>query len=118
MRPLGKPRWPVIWITGASSGIGRGLALYLAREGSTVAASARSQVDLARLCDEARALPGKIVAFPVDVTDAGVVRRTVETIETELGSIDLAVLNAGIYVPMSLNFIPFCWAMSSVKPHL
>ena len=98
MRMSTRPRWPVIWITGASSGIGRGLALALAREGSTVAASARSQADLAQLCDDARDLPGEIVAFPLDVTDAGAVRRTVETIETELGSIDLAVLNAGIYV--------------------
>ena len=97
MRPRARPRWPVVWITGASSGIGRGLALALAREGSTVAASARSKVDLARLSDEARVLPGKIVAFAVDVTDANDVRRTVETIETELGTIDLAVLNAGIY---------------------
>lgn len=82
------------WITGAGSGIGRALALRLARDGWNVAASARTARDLARLAAEA---PGRIHAFPLDVTDAEAVRETIASIEDDLGPLDLAVLNAGTY---------------------
>ena len=48
-----KAPFPVAWITGASSGIGRALSLRLAAEGCTVAASARSVDDLKSLEQEA-----------------------------------------------------------------
>lgn len=84
----------VAWVTGAGSGIGRALALRLAREGWHVAVSARTSLDLATLAAEA---PDRIHAFPLDVTDAHAVRETVAGIEDALGSLDLAVLNAGTY---------------------
>jgi NADP-dependent 3-hydroxy acid dehydrogenase YdfG len=55
--------WKTAWITGASSGIGRELALKLARDGVRVAASARSAD---RLDELAQAQPS-IVPVPVDV---------------------------------------------------
>ena len=82
------------WVTGAGSGIGRALALRLAGEGWEVAASARTERDLAALAGEA---PGRIHAFQLDVADEAAVRETVAHIEAEFGPIDLAVLNAGIY---------------------
>lgn len=82
------------WVTGASSGIGRALALRLAREGWNVAVSARTARDLATLAAEA---PGRIHAFPLDVTDDQAVLETVASIEDNLGPLDLAVLNAGTY---------------------
>lgn len=82
------------WVTGASSGIGRALALRLAREGWTVAASARNAEALAHLAAE---MPGSIRAFPLDVTDAEAVSATVAAIEAALGPFDLAILNAGSY---------------------
>ena len=94
----GPPAWSVVWITGASSGIGKALALELARQGSTVAASARTASGLRALCDEALGLPGRIMAFPVNVVDDHAMRATCERIESELGPIDLAVLNAGTYL--------------------
>lgn len=90
----------IVWITGASSGIGQALAFRLACGGATVAVSARSAQDLAGV---ASAMPERIHAFPLDVTDAAAVTATVAAIEERLGPIDLAVLNAGTHIPMSLD---------------
>jgi NAD(P)-dependent dehydrogenase (short-subunit alcohol dehydrogenase family) len=85
----------VAWVTGAGKGIGRALALRLARDGWTVAASARTANDLVRLAAE----HPLIHAFPLDVTDAGASQRVCAEIAARLGPIDLAVLNAGTYIP-------------------
>jgi NAD(P)-dependent dehydrogenase (short-subunit alcohol dehydrogenase family) len=89
--------WRIVWITGASSGIGRELALSLARDGAFVAVSARSAEKLAELT----AVHPSIRAYPVDVTDRAAVAKTVQAIEADLGPIDLAVLNAGVWHPMT-----------------
>lgn len=86
----------VAWVTGASTGIGRALAVRLARDGYQVAASARNADELASLVMEA----GRgVTAFPLDVTDADACAATAAQIEAEFGPIDLAVLNAGSYFP-------------------
>ena len=90
------PKDGVAWITGASSGIGRGVALELARRGWNVAVSARRQAELEALALEAVGLPGRIMAYPVDVTDAQSMERTASAIETDQGPIALAFFNAGI----------------------
>ncbi len=83
--------WKVAWITGASTGIGRALALDLARRGVRVAASARNASALATL---EQIHPG-ITAFPLDVMDLAAAGQTAADIEARLGTIDLAILNAG-----------------------
>ncbi len=88
--------WNVVWITGASTGIGRELALRMAEGGVKVAVSARSADKLAVLTSE----NANITAFPLDVTDASASITTVAAIEAKLGKIDLAVLNAGVWYPM------------------
>jgi short-subunit dehydrogenase len=93
-------RWTTAWITGASSGIGRALALDLARRGVKVAASARSADKLAELARE----HAGIVPFPLDVADRAATAATVQRIATSLGAIDLAVLNAGIWEPMPRTY--------------
>lgn len=90
-----------VWLTGAGKGIGRALALALARRGDVVAASARTTADLTALIDAAAGLPGRIVAFPLDVTDAAAVEASVAAIEDGIGAIDLAILNAGTHRPMT-----------------
>jgi short-subunit dehydrogenase len=86
------------WITGASSGIGEGLAQHLARSGYTVAVSARSSDKLAALA-AVNYGSGKIVAYPLDVTDQNAVMQAANKIAADLGGIQLAVLSAGTYVP-------------------
>lgn len=92
-------KWRVAWITGASTGIGRELALKLSAEGVKVAASARSADKL----DELAKASGLITVFPLDVADLDATRRCVDAIEQRLGPIDLAVLNAGTWAPMTAD---------------
>ncbi|MGE0232251.1 MAG: SDR family NAD(P)-dependent oxidoreductase [Flavobacteriaceae bacterium] len=84
----------IAWVTGASSGIGRAVAIRLADEGWTVAASARG-VDALRTLEAERT--GKILAFPFDVTNAAQAAETLRSIETRLGAPDLAFLAAGTF---------------------
>lgn len=89
---------PVAWITGASSGIGAALARRMAGAGWTVAASARGSDGLAALAAEPTA--GRILPFPLDVTDLDACRATVARIEAEAGPIATAVLAAGSHTPV------------------
>jgi NAD(P)-dependent dehydrogenase (short-subunit alcohol dehydrogenase family) len=94
-----KPSDGIVWITGASTGIGRALALELVQRGYVVAATARGEEKLSSLAAEAAAQGGRVVPFPCDVTDQARMAATVAAIETELGPIALAVFNAGNYFP-------------------
>lgn len=86
----------LVWITGASSGIGRALALKLAAEGREVVGSARSEDALRKLAQEATGR-GTIHPLAVDVTDPAAVAEAVEVIERTIGPIGQAVLNAGTH---------------------
>ena len=90
-------RWRTAWITGASSGIGRALAIALVQRGVKVAASARSADKLAEL---ARHHPG-VAPLPLDVTIAQGVTEAPRSIASTLGPVDLAVFSAGIWETMS-----------------
>jgi short-subunit dehydrogenase len=82
------------WVTGASSGLGRGVALELARRGYTVFATARRADLLEKLAAESAGLHGRIVAAPGDVIDRAGVAALYAGIEAQ-GPVALAVLNAG-----------------------
>lgn len=89
-----------VWITGASSGLGRATALAFARKGACVAVSARSRAALEELVAESAGLSGSIHAFPLDITDRGAVMATLTSIEAHCGFIDRAILNAGTHRPI------------------
>lgn len=91
------------WITGAGKGIGRAVALRLAKDGVCVAVSARTREDLESLAGDARDLPGAIYVFPLDVTEEETVHNTVYEIEKTLGPLDLVILNAGTHGPTSVE---------------
>lgn len=91
----------IVWIAGASSGIGRALALEMARDGWLVAASARRQEQLDDLAAEGP--EGRIKAYPVDVTDTAATEETVRKIEMDLGPVTCAVLAAGTHIPQTLD---------------
>lgn len=95
--PLGEGE--IAWVTGASSGIGRAVALELARRGVIVAATARRERELAELARDAEGLPGRVVPFPGDVTEAAAMIAMVAAIEAAHGPIGLAFLNAGAAFP-------------------
>jgi NAD(P)-dependent dehydrogenase (short-subunit alcohol dehydrogenase family) len=104
--------WKVVWITGASTGIGREMALQLAARGVTVAASARSGEKLA-------SLGANIKPYPLDVTDRTAVLAAIKSIEQDLGAIDLAVLAAGTYTPVDVeNFSPAIFEMAMATNYL
>ncbi len=88
--------WKTAWITGASTGIGRELAIQLASAGVTVAVSARSAEKL----DELAGAHANIQAFPLDVTVRADIQAVYRRIVEANGRIDLAVLNAGVWHPM------------------
>ncbi len=88
--------WRVVWVTGASTGIGAEICKQLAAEGVTVAASARNAEALAKLGTG-------ITAFPLDVTDEKKVAECFAAIEKALGQIDLVIAGAGTYTPASAS---------------
>lgn len=94
-----KPQDGAAWITGASEGIGKALALNLAAEGYVVFASARSLGKLQALAASFSGA-GRIVPLQLDVTDREANARAVETIVRECGALALAVFNAGNFIPV------------------
>lgn len=86
----------VVMITGASSGIGRGLALEIASRGANVGLLARRQELLNELVREVTAHNVKAVSAIADVRDAKAVRAAADRFRKELGPIDVLIANAGI----------------------
>lgn len=83
-------------ITGASSGIGRGLALELASRGAHLGLLARREELLNEIVGESRKLNVKALAVTADVRDAKAVRAAADRFRSELGPIDVLIANAGI----------------------
>jgi short-subunit dehydrogenase len=86
----------VVMITGASSGIGRGLALEIATRGAHLGLLARREELLNELAAEARSHNVKAVTASADVRDAKAVRAAADRFRSELGPIDVLIANAGI----------------------
>ena len=84
-----------VLITGASRGIGRAIAVGLARAGADVALSARDEALLAEVQREVEALGRKAVVLPADVTDAEACAQLVTDAIAALGHLDVLVNNAG-----------------------
>jgi len=87
-----------VWITGASAGLGRELALAFAREGAAVALSARRAERLAEVAREVEAAGGRALVLPLDVTDEVATAEVVRAIGAQAGGLDVAVANAGFGV--------------------
>jgi short-subunit dehydrogenase len=82
-------------VTGASSGIGRALALRLARDGARVALVARRGAELEALAAEIRGAGGEALALPGDVSDRSAAERIAAQALAGLGPVDILFNNAG-----------------------
>jgi 3-oxoacyl-[acyl-carrier protein] reductase len=96
----------VALVTGASRGIGSGIAVALAQAGADVAVNYRERADAATsVCDKITALGRKAFAVQADVSVSADVKRMTADVERNLGSIDILVNNAGIAIPRKLEEI-------------
>jgi NAD(P)-dependent dehydrogenase (short-subunit alcohol dehydrogenase family) len=88
-------------VTGASRGIGRAIALDLARAGAHVVALARTQGALEFLDDEIKAFGGSATLVPCDLADFDAIDRLGASLFERWGRLDIFVGNAGILGPIS-----------------
>ncbi|KAB2951117.1 MAG: SDR family oxidoreductase, partial [Thermoanaerobaculia bacterium] len=122
-----------VLLTGASSGIGRELALALAREGARLALVARDVAALEAVAAECRALGSEAVAMPGDVSDPDSCRESVTRTVEAFGGLDVVVLNAGqdmwarldelrdptvLERLMRVNYLGPAWTTLHALPHL
>jgi short-subunit dehydrogenase len=122
----------VVLITGASSGIGRGFAIELARQGAAVGLLARRAEALDEIVTEIEAAGGRAIALPADVTDADAVRFAACALKRKFGYIDMLIANAGVGATtyavdlcekevaelIKVNVIGVVNSVTSVMPHM
>jgi 3-oxoacyl-[acyl-carrier protein] reductase len=96
----------VALVTGASRGIGRGIALALAAAGADVAVNCRARErEAAEVASEVKRRGRRSVVVPADVAVAGDVARMVRAVEDGLGAVTILVNNAGIARPLAVDRI-------------
>ena len=115
-----------IWITGASSGIGKALAEKFASEGWKVGVSARRKEILVKMADNKN-----IYSYPLDVTNQEQINDVFKKIILDFGNIDLCVFSSGTYDPkleqeinikqnkfvMETNFFGVLYCIKSVEKY-
>ncbi|HEX9624492.1 MAG TPA: SDR family NAD(P)-dependent oxidoreductase [Streptosporangiaceae bacterium] len=121
------------FVTGASRGIGRAIAVALAQAGADLALVARTAEGLADTADDVTAVGRKAVVIPADVTDQVAIADAVAAAIEQLGKVDVVVNNAGgsnFMVPfrdlrmsgwdklMKLNLSSAVYVCQAFAPHL
>ena len=115
-----------IWITGASSGIGKAVAEKFASEGWKVAVSARRKEILNNMAQDQN-----IRSFPLDVTNRDQINNVFKNILNEFGDLDLCLFSSGTYEPkdeqninsdkirnvMNINFLGVIDCVKSVEEY-
>ena len=90
----------IIWIIGASSGIGYALSVELAAQGATIALSARRKEELEKLKER---IGERHMIYPLDVADTDLTLRTAKAIHAANGRIDRVIFMSATYTPMQLD---------------
>lgn len=120
----------VIWITGASMGIGEAIARRLGGEGCRLALTARSKDRLADIAMDISRADGSALVLPGDVTKSEEMKAIAGKIEEEWGRVDVLIANAGTYIPtdgrqfesdhctlmMNLNYSGALYCIEAVLP--
>jgi 3-oxoacyl-[acyl-carrier protein] reductase len=86
----------VALVTGASQGIGRAVAIRLAKEGATVALAARNEAKLGEVAAEIAAAGGKAESFAMDLAREESIKECAKAVIAKLGKVEILVNNAGI----------------------
>jgi 3-oxoacyl-[acyl-carrier protein] reductase len=119
-------------VTGASTGIGRAIALEFARQGASVVLAARNAERLAEVAEQIRIEGGRALVLPADVTAGGAVEALVQKCLAEFGGVDILVNNAGVGLGsliadaseanvdaiFALNVLAAARGIRSVVPHM
>jgi len=100
MRLAGK----VAVVTGGGSGIGRGIALCLAREGANIAVADIQEASAGSVAREVQALGRETIGLRCDVTREADIEASLDRVKADLGRIDIVVNNAGVASPPGLPF--------------
>jgi 3-oxoacyl-[acyl-carrier protein] reductase len=91
-------------VTGGSRGIGAAISRALAEAGAAVAINNRERADEAiKLADDLRKTGVNVMTFQADVSQADAVAKMVDTVKSELGTIDILINNAGIAITRSID---------------
>jgi short-subunit dehydrogenase len=93
-------------ITGASSGIGRSLALRLAAEKAWLTLAARDKARLIALKKECERLGGRAIAIPTDISEERQCHEMIEKVFAHYGRIDMLINNAGMSMVSKIDEMP------------
>lgn len=105
-------------VTGAASGIGKQIALTLAKAGAAVAIADLQRDAAQRVVDEIESAGGKALALAMDVTDEQAVDSGIDRVVATFGSIDILVSNAGIQIVSPLQDFAFADWKKMLAIHL
>ena len=122
----------VALVTGASTGIGRAIALDLAREGACVALAARRETNLLELANKIEKLGSKALVLPTDVTQREQVEAMVQRVLAQWRRVDILISNAGEYIrapitdldpadlqrSLDVNYFGGVYCIQAVLPHM
>ena len=89
-------------ITGGAQGIGRAIALGMAREGAKVVVADLQSEKARSVADEVKILGGDALGFEVNVADESSVKRLAEATFAQFGRVDILVNDAGVYLKSSV----------------
>jgi short-subunit dehydrogenase len=123
----------VIVITGASEGIGRALAIELARDRPRLVLAARSADRLASAADACREAGAEVLAVPTDISQQAACRALIDATSRTFGGVDILVNNAGATMwsrfdalgdlaiaeqLLRVNYLSAVWLTAAALPHL
>ena len=96
MATASNTRRPTVFVTGASQGIGAGIALEMARRGYDVAVSSTRPEKLAPVLDGIRAAGARALAVPLEIREQASIERALAAVLAEFGELDVLVNNAAL----------------------